>query len=198
MIAQFSPHSWVSFHWNFTTSFKNGCVVILVIIMYLVTEINHFYLAYVLWFPYSHIIMLTRLQIMIFWGAVSTREIYDYMIGEASTIGQQFWVFSGSLVLECFIIGKFGKDLFQLSWPPHIVYGWLIGILLLGIWAIWNFQITISTVEPGSKEEERAVKRGEIDPKASIPRVEIIKSKCDSDTDSSVANSSLKHVRKRK
>jgi len=181
IIGQFSPHSWVSFQWNMTESLKNFMVVCLVIVLFLVTEINTFYLKYVLWVPAGHIIVLIRLQIFILWGAVSTREIYDYMVGEASTIGQQFWTYSACLFIECLVIYKFGSEVLLTPFPDHIRQLWTYFGLVLLLWCLYKFQIRSGYAKPGSKEEEEAIKAGELDPKAHLPRVSITGSPASSD-----------------
>lgn len=168
IIGQFSPHSWVSFQWNVTQSLKNFLLIMLIIVLYLLTEINTFYLKYVLWIPAGHAIVLIRLQIFILWGAVSTREIYDWSVGEANTIGQQFWVYSSCLFCECLIIYKFGYETLKQPFPDHIRQGWTWFFGLLIVYMIYKFQIRAGHVKPGSVEEKEAIKAGELDPKATV------------------------------
>ena len=141
--------------------------------LFILTEVNTFYLKYVLWVPAGHIIVLIRLQIFIFWGAVAVRELYDYCNGEAQTIGQQFWVYSACLFCECLIIYKFGKDTVTIPPSPFICKCWISGFAILVLWTIWNFQVSSGNVTPGSEEEKEAIISGDIDPKAALPRLSV-------------------------
>jgi len=41
-------------------------------------ELNTFYLKFVLWVPHNHWLNLVRLFAILFWGAVSIRETFQY------------------------------------------------------------------------------------------------------------------------
>ena len=58
VVAQFTPYSWVTFHWNATKNFQNWMYVNMVICVCLLSELNTFYLKAVLWIPAGHRIVL--------------------------------------------------------------------------------------------------------------------------------------------
>lgn len=183
MVAQFSPYSWVSFQWNMTKSLKNWFYVNLVVFVYLLSELNTFYLKAVLWIPAGHWTVLTRLWFLVFWGAPATREFYDYMVGHTQTIGQQFWVYSAICFTETMIVFKFGKDIITKPFPSFIklCWGWFFAIYLL--WSLWKFQVHYKTVRPGTEEAIEAEQCGDIDPRAQLPRVEVLSNQSKSSSD---------------
>lgn len=111
------------------------------------------------------------------------------MVGEAETIGQQFWVYFSCLFCECLVIYKFDDThILQKPFPEYIVKGWTYGFIILTLYMIWKFQIQTGKVQPGSKEEKDAVKNGEIVPN-SYPRLSI--------SGSPEENEDLKKIKKR-
>jgi phosphatidylserine synthase 2 len=46
---------------------------------FLLAELNTFYLKFVLLVPPEHYLNLVRLFLLLFWGAVSMREVYQYL-----------------------------------------------------------------------------------------------------------------------
>jgi phosphatidylserine synthase 2 len=46
---------------------------------FLLAELNTFYLKFALLVPPEHYLNLVRLFLLLFWGAVSMREVYQYL-----------------------------------------------------------------------------------------------------------------------
>lgn len=195
VVAQFSPYSWVTFHWDLTKNFKNWLYVNMVIFIILLSELNTFYLKAVLWIPAGHRIVLIRLWFLVFWGTPATREIYDYMVGVTNTIGQQFWVLCAIAFTETLIVIKFGKEIITKPFPPFIKSCWVWGFVIYILWSIWKFQFHYHTVKPGSEECKEAEENGDLDPKAELPRV-VLRESTSFDTDED-ENKTNKNLRKR-
>ena len=68
--GQFSPHGWIEFTWNPLSSFGRWIAIVCIIIGLLITELNTFYLKFVLWVPPNHILNPVRLLFLLLWGAV--------------------------------------------------------------------------------------------------------------------------------
>ena len=68
--GQFSPHGWIEFTWNPLSSFERWVAIVCIIILFLITELNTFYLKFVLWVPPNHILNPIRLLLILLWGAV--------------------------------------------------------------------------------------------------------------------------------
>ena len=64
IFAQFSPHSWIEFTWNPLSSLERWLAVIGIIFMFLLTELNTFYLKFVLWWKPEHWLNGARLFFM--------------------------------------------------------------------------------------------------------------------------------------
>lgn len=180
-VAQFTPYSWVTFHWQLTENFKNWLYVNMIIFVILLTEVNTFYLKAVLWIPAGHRIVLIRLWFLIFWGSPATREFYDYMVGHSNTIGQQFWVLVAIVFTETMIIIKFGKDIISKPFPPFIKSCWIWAFSIYLLWSLWKFQVHYHSVKPGSEEAKNAQEIGDLDPKADLPRLVLRESSFDTD-----------------
>lgn len=185
VVAQFTPYSWVTFHWNATKNFQNWMYVNMVICVCLLSELNTFYLKAVLWIPAGHRIVLIRLWFLVFWGSPAIREFYDYMIGATNTIGQQFWIICAISFTETLIVLKFGKDIISKPFPPFIKSCWIWGFVLYILWSIWKFQVHYHTVKPGSDECMEAEENGDLDPKVNF-KVAVRESSFDTDDSESI------------
>ncbi|KAJ8299437.1 hypothetical protein KUTeg_023497 [Tegillarca granosa] len=76
---QFTPHSWTDFDWKPTSSLKRWFAMLGVIAVFLLAELNTFYLKFVLWVPPEHYLNLSRLVFFLFMGAMGMRETFQYL-----------------------------------------------------------------------------------------------------------------------
>ena len=95
IIAQFSPYSWVTFSWQpkanifrwvwwvirliYMTHVTCIFSVSMIIIMILLTELNCFYLKFVMWAQPDHPYVLGRLCFMACMGAVALRLVFKIL-----------------------------------------------------------------------------------------------------------------------
>ncbi|KAF9110511.1 AAA ATPase midasin [Mortierella sp. AM989] len=77
-MAQFTPKSWTKFEWNTTKSFKSYCTVIFILAMFLICELNAFYLKTLLWIPPAHLINVSRIFAYFMFGIPGVREAYQF------------------------------------------------------------------------------------------------------------------------
>ncbi len=107
MIAQFGPYNWVEFEWRPLSSLGRWCATLGIVFLvsdrflnvseapatavtdyyppnvcsaqFTLTELNTFYLKFVLWVPPDHWLNLIRLFLVLSWGAVGLRETFQYL-----------------------------------------------------------------------------------------------------------------------
>eukprot|EP00835_Amoeboradix_gromovi_P004466 NODE_349_length_10402_cov_0.251286.p3 type:complete len:331 gc:universal NODE_349_length_10402_cov_0.251286:3693-4685(+) len=76
---QFTPHSWTRFDWHFTDSFRNYIGLLLISAIVLLTELNAFYLKFVLHIPPEHFLNTLRLLVIYLMAVPAVREAYHYL-----------------------------------------------------------------------------------------------------------------------
>lgn len=77
-VAQFTPHSWTAFNWAASRTLKGYLVVVAVVSLFLMDELNVFYLKYLLWIPPPHWIVQTRVLLHALMGTVAVRETFQF------------------------------------------------------------------------------------------------------------------------
>ncbi|KAI8927830.1 phosphatidyl serine synthase-domain-containing protein [Entophlyctis helioformis] len=118
-MGQFTPHSWTRFDWNTTTSFRNFVAVILLLCLELQTELNAFYLKYLLWIP-----------------------AYQYLTDpNCKRLGMHAWITTANIVTELLIIIKFSEGEFPTPAPTHVVVFWIVFISVLVCYTLWTFAL---------------------------------------------------------
>uniref|UniRef100_A0A3P8R912 Phosphatidylserine synthase n=2 Tax=Astatotilapia calliptera TaxID=8154 RepID=A0A3P8R912_ASTCA len=140
---QFTPYSWVKFEWKPASNLRRWLAVLGIIFMFLLAELNTFYLKFVLWMPPEHYLVLLRLVFFVNVGGVAMREIYDFMDDPKfhKKLGQQAWLVSAITVTEFLIVVKYDPHTIMLPIPSLIIQCWFLGILLILIWTVWRFFI---------------------------------------------------------
>lgn len=137
-IQQFTPASWTPFHWGATRNIKNYLIALLVIVSFLLGELNCFYLKYLLWIPPNHYLNLIRLFLFLGMAAAGVRELYQYFYdSRCKKLGAQAWVGLACLFTEIMIIIKFSRNEFPNPAPTMIIYGWII--LLFHVLVVYPF-----------------------------------------------------------
>lgn len=138
--AQFMPYSWTDFDWRPTTSLKRWLAVLSVIAVYLVAELNTFYLKFVLWIPPEHYLNLTRLIFFIFMGSVAMRETFQYLDDpNCKRFGRQAWLVAIIIVTEALIIFKYDWETVTRPIPRHMTIFWIGAIFVLTVYTLWKF-----------------------------------------------------------
>lgn len=153
--AQFTPYKWNSYDWKATTSLKRWITVWGVLGIFLMAELNYFYLKIIVWLPPPHYLLLVRVMLFVVIGAVSFDELYQYLTDKnCKRLGQQAWITIVLIATEFLICLKFGWDIMSKPLPPHISYCWKVSLALLTMWTVWKFWRTIiSGFIPQDKRE---------------------------------------------
>ena len=139
--AQFTPHSWTSFHWwGAGNTFKHYIGVLAILSLFNLCELNAFYLKYLLWIPPTHLYNQIRLAMHALIGAVAIREVYQYFSDkQCKRLGAQAWIQAAILSIETLICIKFGRNEFPNSAPEYVVRFWQIAVILLILYPFWQY-----------------------------------------------------------
>lgn len=141
-LAQFSPHGWVEFQWNPLSTFERWVAILLIVAGFLITELNTFYLKYVLWVPPNHILNPIRLLFVLLWGAVGLRETFQLLDDpDCDKLGRQAWVVLTIVITELLICLKFGWATVTIPLPRHIALWWVLGLVLLLVYTFVKFYL---------------------------------------------------------
>ena len=140
VLSQFTPQSWTKFDWGYTEDVKRWFAVIGICAIIMILELNSFYLKAILWIPPPHLFNAGRCTLILFMGAVSLRETYEFMSNPfCKRIGQQSWIVVSIVVTECMIVYKFGYEIISKPFPPHVILFWVAFVIIILSWSFWNF-----------------------------------------------------------
>jgi len=155
IIAQFSPHGWIEFQWNPLSSFERWIALLCIISAFLITELNTFYLKFVLWIPPEHILNPIRLLFILLWGAVGLRETFQLLDDPTcEQLGRQSWVMVAIVVTELLICVKFGWNTITKPLPKHIAIWWVVGCCLLVGYTVIKFYLLKPNKIPHPEKEQ--------------------------------------------
>nr|XP_027237715.1 phosphatidylserine synthase 2-like [Penaeus vannamei] len=156
IIAQFGPYVWVDFDWKPLSSLGRWFSMLGIIAVFLLAELNTFYLKFVLWVEPSHWVNLVRLLFILPWGAVALREVFQFLDDpDVLKFGRQSWLFLAIVCTELLICIKFGWETVTIPFPSHVVTLWIAIFMMLILWTVWNFFIDPHTFKVDSKDVER-------------------------------------------
>ncbi|XP_066941622.1 phosphatidylserine synthase 2-like [Macrobrachium rosenbergii] len=156
IMAQFGPYVWVDYDWKPLSSLGRWFSMLGIIAVFLLAELNTFYLKFVLWVEPSHWANLVRLVFILPWGAVALREVFQFLDDpDCVKFGRQSWLFLVIVCTELLIVIKFGWETVTIPFPRHVVLLWIGILALLIVWTIWNFYIDPHTFKVDSKDIER-------------------------------------------
>ncbi|KAF9998716.1 hypothetical protein BGZ79_007622 [Entomortierella chlamydospora] len=152
-MAQFTPKSWTKFEWNSTKNFKTYATVIFILTMFLICELDAFYLKSLLWLPPAHPVNIVRIFSYFMFGIPGVREIYQYLHdANCKRIGPQAWLLISSIATELLIVFKFGNGEFPNPAPKSVVNFWIVFLTLLTAYPIYQFYLI-------PKLQERNIKK---------------------------------------
>ncbi|XP_071551653.1 phosphatidylserine synthase 2-like isoform X2 [Panulirus ornatus] len=156
IIGQFGPYVWVDYDWKPLSSLGRWFSMLGIIAIFLLAELNTFYLKFVLWVAPGHWANLVRLILILPWGAVALREVFQFLDDpDCVKFGRQSWLFLAIVSTELLIVIKFGWETVTIPFPSHVVTLWMAIFLVLVLWTVWNFYIDPHTFKVDSKDIER-------------------------------------------
>ncbi|XP_068964050.1 phosphatidylserine synthase 2 isoform X1 [Petaurus breviceps papuanus] len=181
---QFTPYSWVRFEWKPASNLRRWLGVCGIILVFLLAELNTFYLKFVLWMPPEHYLVLLRLVFFVNVGGVAMREIYDFMDDPTfhKKFGQQAWLVAAITATEFLIVVKYDPHTLTLSLPFYVAQCWILGTVLILTWTIWRFFLRDITLRYKEIRRQKQESRSEVD-RASMDSSEGLVGEQDKDGD---------------
>ncbi|KAK2490166.1 hypothetical protein MC885_021695 [Smutsia gigantea] len=160
---QFTPYSWVRFEWKPASSLRRWLAVCGIVLVFLLAELNTFYLKFVLWLPPEHYLVLLRLVFFVNVGGVAMREIYDFMDDPRlhKKLGQQAWLVAAITATELLIVVKYDPHTLTLSLPFYISQCWTLGSVLVLTWTMWRFFLRDITLRYKETRWQKQQSRGD-------------------------------------
>jgi len=135
IFALFSPNEWSNHDWRMFDSLTNFLGTLWTISMSHITDVNHFFLKFLLWIPVNHWVLFIRILMVSALGIVAIKEYYVFLhTHNYRRFSSSTWLYHFLLLLELFINIKFSLQVFDAPFLTHIKIGWtIIGIVLGGI-----------------------------------------------------------------
>jgi hypothetical protein len=70
------------------------------------------------------------------------REVFQFLDDpHCKKIGTQTWLVVAVIITEVLITLKFDWSTFTKPLPQHVALAWIIGLVALAVWTLWNFYI---------------------------------------------------------
>eukprot|EP00004_Rigifila_ramosa_P014645 TRINITY_DN3348_c0_g1_i1.p1 TRINITY_DN3348_c0_g1~~TRINITY_DN3348_c0_g1_i1.p1 ORF type:complete len:423 (-),score=100.03 TRINITY_DN3348_c0_g1_i1:37-1305(-) len=140
VVLQFTPESWDKFEWNVFMSAKRFLYMIVILFVFLCTEVTAFFLKFVLWIPPRNPLNTYRMIMWAFFAAPSAREFYQFVTDKnCKKLGTMTWLVILCMTQEVLIVAKYGEGLFPNPPPPFILYSWSFFALFLVVFMLWFF-----------------------------------------------------------
>ena len=123
--------------------------------MFLITELNTFYLKFVLWWKPEHWLNGIRLFFMLLWGSVGLRETFQLLDDpDCDKLGRQSWVLAAIVSTEFLICIKFGWDTITKPIPQSVMIWWIAGFAIIILYTFIKFEIFKPTKLPRPEKEQ--------------------------------------------
>ncbi|CAL2049218.1 unnamed protein product [Caenorhabditis brenneri] len=138
VVMQFTPESWNDFDWgSFTQTIKRTMAVYVFVLIWLLTELNTFFMKHVLSVDTKHPVVFWRLILIAFISAPSIRQFYLYATDPLiKRLGMQCWVYLAVCALEAAICVKFGISMFpRIAITPIVV--WILFLVVGTFFSVW-------------------------------------------------------------
>ncbi len=175
VMYQLTPYTYETFDWKMFSSTWHFCVILIMIIPFLTSEVCFFYIKHHLWISTTSPIFLTCLVIRSALSAHALREWYEYNFSETKNnmdknenhihddlekpllssnrrLGQNSWVCLAVTSAEFVLTLKWNYIEFGLMFPPlHICISWLLTFLCIVCWFVMRYLFDL--VEGHKKSE---------------------------------------------
>lgn len=143
-LLQFTPYSWDDFQWHVFSTPKRCLQCFFPVVIFLLFEVNHFFLKYELWVPPRNPLNTIRLTILFLMALPAMKEYYEFIESDQGDIfrkmGTYAWLGMAIAFIETLAAVKYGHGLFPQPWPREVVVAWATGVvvfcLLFGTWTV--------------------------------------------------------------
>lgn len=126
-LLQFTPYSWDTFEWKAVSTPKRCLQATGLLAVFLVMEVNAFFLKYILWIPPLNPLNTMRLLVLFLAALPTVKEYYafcDKAHGDSKQLGFFAWLYVSLAVIESAIVVKHGRGMFPEAWPSHVLCFW--------------------------------------------------------------------------
>jgi len=157
-VLQFTPESWMKVDWHNIFAWKRCVAIYAFIMVWLISELNTFFLKHVFAIDTSHPVVFWRIILIGLISAPSIRQYYLYATDpKIKRMGMQCWVYMAVCALEAAICVKFGR----LMLPPLKVAFIVVWIIALAIGTVFCVWLSVAWAQYSSITETVEVKEGE-------------------------------------
>ncbi|CAD5227029.1 unnamed protein product [Bursaphelenchus xylophilus] len=136
-VLQFTPESWIRVDWFNNRSLRRCFAIFLFILVWLLTELNTFFLKHIFAIETKHPLVTWRLVLVCFISAPTIRQYYLFATDPRITrLGMQSWIYAAVCLLELAICVKFGRK----SLPPlqtNAIILWIIVVIVGTVVCVW-------------------------------------------------------------
>ncbi|CAD6187929.1 unnamed protein product [Caenorhabditis auriculariae] len=162
VVLQFTPESWSKWEWSAINDVvRRTFAVYLFVIVWLMTELNTFFLKHIFAIDTQHPVVFWRIILIAFISAPSIKQYYLYATDPlVKRLGMQCWVYGVVTILEAAICVKFGSSMFPaLTITPIIVWILLLAVTtFLSVWiSVWCAQRSSATRQVRMNGEQKVV-----------------------------------------
>ena len=153
ILRQFTPHSYQPFQWGMLDSPRRFAAVSVMVLFFLISEINFFFLKHHLWIDTENPVYLLFLAIRSLLAAHAIREWYAYNTSRVKTLrlGQNCWLNCALVCFEMLLTLKWNREATPGLYPPlYIIVCWGGFASTTILWVILRFCIGGSSHRPAS------------------------------------------------
>lgn len=141
-LLQFTPASFDDLQWASFSSPKRLAQSLFPVVIFLLLEVNHFFLKFLLWVPPLNAMNTYRLLILALAGIPGIKEYYEFIDGDSGDIftklGPYAWTTIAIALVETLIVIKFSRGVFAQPWPTAVVWSWTIALtVLITVYCTW-------------------------------------------------------------
>ncbi|KAE8707253.1 CDP-diacylglycerol--serine O-phosphatidyltransferase 1 [Hibiscus syriacus] len=151
-LGQFTPAQWDKDEWHPLLGPMRFIQVLSLCIVFLMVELNTFFLKFCLWIPPRNPVIVYRLILWRLIAIPTIREYNSYLQDRkpAKKVGAFCWLSLAICIVELLIDIKFGHGLYPKAMPKWLVIFWLsIGVALVSFILIWSWKLQRSYGKKG-------------------------------------------------
>jgi len=136
-VLQFTPESWIKVDWFNSFALRRTLALYLFIMIWLVSELNTFFLKHVFAVDTSHPVVFWRIILIALISAPTIRQYYSYVTDpKVKRLGMQCWIFCAVTALESAVCIKYGRHQLPAMKATLIVF-WIILLAVGTVFCVW-------------------------------------------------------------
>ncbi|CAM1327932.1 PTDSS1 (predicted) [Pycnogonum litorale] len=137
-VLQFTPASWTHVRWlDPHCSYMRFFAVSQLVLFFLLTEMNTFFIKHIFEFPSDHPLVVGRILLICWISAPTLRQYYSYVTDPRCTrIGMQCWIYVAITLTEAIICIKFGTELWAQTQIKNF-FLWLVVVCSSSVFCVY-------------------------------------------------------------